>query len=59
MKKPSIKECIDELLEAGYCLDDELIEEALRKAGEIRYFITEDVRQEKSILELICPQDTE
>ena len=30
----SVKECIDELLEAGYYLDDELIEEALRKADE-------------------------
>ena len=30
----SVKECIDKLLEAGYYLDDELIEEALRKADE-------------------------
>jgi len=30
----SVKECIAELLEAGYYLDDDLIEEALRKADE-------------------------
>ncbi|CAD6494314.1 MAG: hypothetical protein CHKLHMKO_00693 [Candidatus Argoarchaeum ethanivorans] len=31
----SVQECIDELLEAGYYLDTELIEEVLRKADEI------------------------
>jgi len=31
----SVKECIDKLLEVGYYLDDDLIEGALRKAGEI------------------------
>jgi len=31
----SVKECIDELLEVGYYLEDGLIEEALRKADEI------------------------
>jgi len=31
----SVKECIDELLEAGYYLDDELIEEVLRNVDEI------------------------
>jgi len=31
----SVKACIDELLEVGYYLDNNLIEEAYRKAGEI------------------------
>jgi len=31
----SVRECIDGLLEVGYYLDDELIEEVLRKADEI------------------------
>ena len=31
----NVRECIDELLEAGYYLDAELIEEVLRKADEI------------------------
>jgi predicted nucleic acid-binding protein len=31
----SVKDCIDELLEVGYYLDYELIEEVLRKADEI------------------------
>ena len=31
----SVKDCIDKLLEVGYYLDYELIEEVLRKADEI------------------------
>ncbi|MBA7539342.1 hypothetical protein ES705_31621 [subsurface metagenome] len=31
----SVKDCIDGLLEVGYYLDDELIEEVLRKVDEI------------------------
>jgi len=31
----SVKKCIDELLEVGYYLNNDLIEETLRKAGEI------------------------
>ncbi len=32
----NVKECTDELLEVGYYLDDELIEEVLRKVDEIK-----------------------
>ncbi|MBA7513850.1 hypothetical protein ES705_05868 [subsurface metagenome] len=31
----SVKDCIDGLLEVGYYLDDELIEEVLRNVDEI------------------------